>query len=170
MRKKKPNAEISYGPIRTNSMLHKTSYSEIVQSLEGVRSGVKIFLSYWNLAGASAAVLLRYLLNFRPIKNSNHQSRNFKTLQDFSIRRLMSYAILNRPVTSCEYQSLQIAGLNWCVTLNTNLMSSKLCNILEISCLITYWNSPQKVVRSYGFSYTYMIKSSHWNGNHLLNI
>ena len=43
----------------------KPSYREISQSNEGTRSGVKMFVSLWNLTGTSAAVLSRYLSNFK---------------------------------------------------------------------------------------------------------
>ena len=50
-----------------DSTSHKTSYRKIPQSLQGARSGVKMLVLLWNLAGISAAVLPRYLPNFRAI-------------------------------------------------------------------------------------------------------
>ena len=49
------------GPV---SISNKTSYRE---SLEGAWSGVKMFISLWDLTGTSAAVLPKCLPNFRAI-------------------------------------------------------------------------------------------------------
>ena len=50
------------------SLSGKTSYRQISQSLEAARLGVIMIVSLWNLAGFSAAVLLRCLSNFRAIE------------------------------------------------------------------------------------------------------
>ena len=41
----------------TDSLSHKASYCKISQSIEVVRSGIKMLISLWNFAGFSAAVL-----------------------------------------------------------------------------------------------------------------
>ena len=49
------------------SMSHETSSHEISRSLEIARSGVKMVISLWNFADASAAVLPKRLTNLRAI-------------------------------------------------------------------------------------------------------
>ena len=49
------------------SLSGKTSYRQISWSLEAARLGVAMVVSLWNLTGTSAAVLPRYLPNFRAI-------------------------------------------------------------------------------------------------------
>ena len=45
----------------------KTSYRQILWSLEAARLDVAMVASLWNLTGTSAAALPRYLPNFRAI-------------------------------------------------------------------------------------------------------
>ena len=49
------------------SLSGKTSYRQILWSLEAVRLDVAMVVSLWNLTGTSAAALPRYLPNFRAI-------------------------------------------------------------------------------------------------------
>ena len=66
------------GPI---SISNNTSYHEILQGLKGVRLGVRMFISLWNLSCTSAAVLLRCL--------SKDRSCSFETSRDLRIRRII---------------------------------------------------------------------------------
>ena len=50
------------------SLISKTSYRQISWSLEAARLDVAMTVSLWNLTGTSAAVLPRYLPNFRAIE------------------------------------------------------------------------------------------------------
>ena len=49
------------------SLSGKTSYRQISRSLEAARLGVIMIVSFWNLTGISAALLPRWLSNFRAI-------------------------------------------------------------------------------------------------------
>ena len=64
-----------------SSLSDKTSYRKISLSLEAARFGFKLFQSLWNLAGTSAALLLRCLSNFRAIRPVQHP---ISRLRDFT--------------------------------------------------------------------------------------
>ena len=65
--------EISFSKLSTIDTLSlcslsgRTSYGKISWNLEAARFGFKLFQSLWNLAGTSAAALLRCLSKFRAI-------------------------------------------------------------------------------------------------------
>ena len=63
------------------SLSGKTSYRKISWSLEAARFGFKLFQSLWNLAGTSAALLPRWLSNFRAIRPFQHP---ISRLRDFT--------------------------------------------------------------------------------------
>ena len=66
----------------------KTSYHQISWSLEAARLDVAMVVSLWHLTGTSAAVLPRYLPNFRAIGKVHTESRGFETSRDLAVRRL----------------------------------------------------------------------------------
>ena len=71
----------------------KTTYRKISQGLEGARSGVKMFVLLWNLAGSSAAVIARRVSHFEAIGQFHIQ---ISWLSDFArsynkIGRLIRY-------------------------------------------------------------------------------
>ena len=63
------------------SLSGKTSYRKISWSLEAARFGFNLFQSLWNLAGTSAALLPRYLSNFRALRLLQHP---ISRLRDFT--------------------------------------------------------------------------------------
>ena len=73
------------------SLSGMTSYRKISWSLEAARFEFKIFQSLWNLAGTSAALLLRCLSNFRAIRPLQHP---ISRLRDFGGKT--SYHLVNR--------------------------------------------------------------------------
>ena len=76
------------------SLSGKTSYRKISWSLEAARFGFKLFLSLWNLAGTSAALLPRCLSNFRAIPPLQHL---ISRLRDFTrVGGKTSYRLVNR--------------------------------------------------------------------------
>ena len=76
------------------SLSGKTSYRQISWSLEAARLDVSIVVSLWNLTGTSAAVLPRYLPNFRAI--GKIQTR-ISRLRDFTRScGKTSYRFMNR--------------------------------------------------------------------------
>ena len=76
------------------SLSGKTSYRQISWSLEVARLDVAMVVSLWNLTGTSAALLPRYLPNFRAIGKVYIQ---ISRLRDF-MRSCgkMSYRLMNR--------------------------------------------------------------------------
>ena len=67
-----------HGPV---SISDKTSYGVISQRPEGARSGVKLFVSLYNLTSTLTTVLLKGLSNFRAIGQFKIQ---IQRLQDFA--------------------------------------------------------------------------------------
>ena len=77
-----------------NSLSGKTCYHQISWSLEAARLDVAMVVSLWNLTGTSAAVLPRYLPNFRAI--GKVQTR-ISRLRDFTTScGKTSYRLVNR--------------------------------------------------------------------------
>ena len=76
------------------SLSGKTSYRQISWSLEAARLDVAMVVSLWNLTGTSAALLPRYLPNFRAI--GKVQTR-ISRLRDFARScGKTSYSLVNR--------------------------------------------------------------------------
>ena len=76
------------------SLSGKTSYRKISWSLEATRFGFKLFQSLWNLAGNSAALLPRCLLNFRGIRPLQHPISRLRDFMRFGGKT--SYRLVNR--------------------------------------------------------------------------
>ena len=76
------------------SLSGKTSYRKISWSLEAARFGFKLFQSLWNLAGTSAALLPRYLSNFRAMRPLQHPISRLRDFTRFGGKT--AYRLVNR--------------------------------------------------------------------------
>ena len=76
------------------SLSGKTSYRKISWSLEAARFGFKLFQSLWNLAVTSAALLPRYLSNFRAIRLLQYPILRLRDFTRFGGKT--SYRLVNR--------------------------------------------------------------------------
>ena len=91
------------------SLSGKTSYRQISWSLEAARLGVAMVVSLWNLTGTSAALLPRYLSNFRAIEKVKTR---ISRLRDFTRScGKTSYSLVNRGPgelwsVGCEYRCI----------------------------------------------------------------
>ena len=103
------------------SLSGKTSYRKISWSLEAARFGFKLFQSLWNLAGTSAALLPRYLPNFRAIRALQHPISRLRHFTRFGGKT--SYRLVNRglgsecivPVVVPRIESAQIEFISQCL-------------------------------------------------------
>ena len=81
-------------PLGLYSLSGKTSYCKISWSLDAARIGFKLFQSLWNLAGTSAALLLRCLSNFRAIRPLQHPISRLRDFTRFGGKT--SYRLVNK--------------------------------------------------------------------------
>ena len=88
------------------SLSGKTSYRQISWSLEAARLDVAMVISLWNLTATSAAVLPRYLPNFRAI---GRVSTRISRLRDFARScGKASYGLVNRGPDLSTYFALRL--------------------------------------------------------------
>ena len=73
------------------SISDKALFREISQSLEGARSGIKLFVLLRNLTGTSEAVLPICFSNSNQSDDFKYKCSGLKTLRDLIMRRLIGY-------------------------------------------------------------------------------
>ena len=88
------------------SLSGKTSYRKISWSLEAARFGFKLFQSFWNLAGTSAALLPRCLSNFRAIRLLQHPISRLRDFTRFGGKT--SYRLVNRGPGTYIWEGIEL--------------------------------------------------------------
>ena len=134
------------------SLSGKTSYRKISWSVEAAIFGFKLFQSFWNLAGTSAALLPRCLSNFRAIRPLQHPISRLRDFTRFGGKT--SYRLVNR---GPELQLINRPDLEGEIGANTLAYVNKISYIFLIR-----WQPVFVVIQLFFDTQTMPISTMHW--------